>query len=310
MTRKTRRPSRHVLVRPLLAVPLLVAQACNAQDVAREPPEEYLEAGRQALQWTHRFVEIGPRPAGSAASAAQRRMIVEALEPMVCTVEEDLFVAATPVGALSMGNIVARFGQPSATSVVVVSGHYDTLRMDGFVGANDGGSSAGLLMALAERLDRPDAPAVWLVFFDGEESTVEWRDRDHTYGSRRLAGRWTADGTVARVRALINVDMIGDADLQLVFEGNSNERLRNTVWSLAAALGYDLAFGRSFGFIEDDHIPFVKAGVPSVNLIDFEYGRDNAYWHTLEDTMSKLDSRSFATILHVVEAAIDNLLTD
>ena len=237
-------------------------------------------------------------------------MIVAALSDLSCTVEEDEFVAATPIGALRMCNIVARFGPQDPDSVVVVSGHYDTLRMEGFVGANDGGSSAGTLMALAERLDRSGTEAVWLAFFDGEEATVEWRNQDHTYGSRRLAGRWSASGIASRIRALINVDMVGDADLELLYEGNSDSRLRTKVWGIADELGYEAVFGRSIGYIEDDHIPFGRIGVPSLNLIDFEYGHAHDYWHSHDDTLDKLSARSFATVLHVVETAIDRLLDD
>ena len=203
-----------VRVRWILA--LAVASVCAQAAAQMSPPPEYWLAGQSALEWTRRFVELGPRPAGSATLAAQGTMIVEALREMSCTVEIDEFVAATPVGALRMRNVIARFGVASPSKVLVVSGHYDTLRREGFVGANDGGSSAGLLMALAERLDRIGLGPVWLVFFDGEESTGSWRDLDHTYGSRRLAGKWAADGTADRIRALINVDMIGDSDLHLV----------------------------------------------------------------------------------------------
>lgn len=262
------------------------------------------------MEWTRRFVELGPRPAGSSALAAQQELIVDALAGLSCDVEVDSFVAPTPVGALRMRNIIARFGPPSPSATVVISGHYDTLRMRGFLGANDGGSSAGLLMALAERIDRTGSGPVWLAFFDGEESTVQWRDGDHTYGSRRLARRWTADGTARRIRALINVDMIGDADLQLVYEGNSDARLRETVWRIGRDLGYASVFRRRTGFIEDDHIPFLRAGIPSLNLIDFDYGPDNSYWHTPADALDKLDARSFATVLHVLEVAIENLLAD
>lgn len=301
---------RTAVVRTLLVLPLILPGACAAQGPPAVPPDEYLQAGERALDWTRRFVEIGPRPAGSDALAKQRRMIVAALSNLSCSVEEDEFVAATPVGALRMCNIVARFGAPSAKSVVVVSGHYDTLRMDGFLGANDGGSSAGMLMALAERLDRTSAKAVWLVFFDGEEATVEWKHQDHTYGSRRLAGRWAASGTAGRIRALINVDMVGDADLELVYEGYSDSRLRTTVWDIADELGYQGVFGRSIGYIEDDHVPFGRIGVPSLDLIDFEYGPGHEYWHSHDDTLDKLSARSFATVLHVVENAINRLPED
>ena len=301
---------RRTVARSLLAIPLLLSAGCDAQVPPAVPPDEFLQAGERALDWTRRFVEIGPRPAGSEALARQKEMIVAALSDLECTVEQDDFVAATPIGVLRMCNIVARFGPESPEAVVVVSGHYDTLRMEGFLGANDGGSSAGALMALAERLDRTNAHAVWLAFFDGEEATVEWRDQDHTYGSRRLAGRWAASGIVPRIRALINVDMVGDADLELLYEGNSDRGLRATVWGIADELGYETVFGRSIGYIQDDHIPFGRVGVPILNLIDFNYGREHAYWHSTDDTLDKLSARSFAIVLHVVETAIKRLLGD
>lgn len=286
------------------------AQACAQPEELQEPPAEYQLAGQAALHWTRRFVELGPRPAGSAALAAQAAMISETLGKMSCAVEVDQFVASTPVGALPMRNIIARFGPSSPDRVVVVSGHYDTKRLEGFVGANDAGSSAGFLMALAQRLEACSLGPVWLVFFDGEEATVAWRGMDHTYGSRHLAARWAEDGTAAKIRALINVDMIGDSDLHLVYEGNSDADLRDTVWTLAGELGYRDAFPRKPGYISDDHIPFLQVGVKSLNLIDFEFGPRNSYWHTSQDSLDKLHARSFATVLHVVEEAVSRLLKD
>lgn len=286
---------------------ILIAASWQGQGTPPQPPHEYLAAGERALEWTRRFVRLGPRPAGSKALASQQQEIVRELSRLSCGVEVDSFVEATPIGPLRMCNIIARFGPAKPSSVLVISGHYDTFRMSGFVGANDGGSSAGLLMTLAERLDRSVSRAVWLVFFDGEESTMEWCDGDHTYGSRRLARRWLADGTLSRIQALLNVDMIGDADLELVFEGHSDRGLREQIWNLGQHLGYERVFRRRVGYIEDDHIPFLEVGVPSLALIDFEYGPNNTYWHTSSD---KLDGRSFAIILYVLEAAIDHLVND
>ncbi len=239
---------------------------------------------------------------------SQQRIIVEALEKLSCSVEEDDFTAATPLGTLAMKNITARFGAAEVKGIVVVSGHYDTLRQEEFVGANDGGSSAGLLMALAERLDSkaavPTGAAVWVVFLDGEEAAVRWSATDRTYGSRHLAGRWATDGTARQIRALINVDMIGDADLSLIFDRNSDPALMKQVWSIAAELGYEQQFPREIGYIEDDHLSFAAVGIPSIDLIDFNYGPGNSYWHTSNDTMDKLSTDSFAVILHVVEAVI------
>ncbi len=283
---------------------ILAALSCTARSQPASVPEEYRRAGRAALEWTGKFTALGPRPAGSEALRAQQRLIAGALGKLSCSVEEDAFAAATPLGMLPMKNITARFGGRGAERVVVVSGHYDTLRQEGFVGANDGGSSAGLLMALAERLDSKAGAAVWVAFLDGEEALVRWSATDRTYGSRRLARRWQADGTARRIEALINVDMIGDKDLSLVFDRNSDPALMERVWSIAAELGYERHFPRRVGYIEDDHLSFAAVGIPSIDLIDFNYGPGNAYWHTAEDTMDKLSADSFAVILHVVEAAV------
>lgn len=274
----------------------------SAQPIAIEAaPEEYVLAGQRAMEWTSRFVELGNRPAGSAELRRQAEMIVANLDRLSCSVEVDSFVAATPTGAKPMRNIVARFGAKSRSPVVVISGHYDTIAAPAFVGANDGGSSAALLMVLAERLDKAGHEGVWLALFDGEEAVVEWNNSDHTYGSRRLARRWASDGTASRISALINVDMIGDRDLDILYEGNSDAGLRREVWDIAAALGYSAAFPTNLGYVHDDHVSFLEVGVPSLNLIDFNYGPRNSYWHTPRDSLDKLSEQSFAIVLHVLE---------
>lgn len=296
------RAPRRLLLRLLFAVAAGTGIGTSQLSESAAPPEEYLLAGQRAMEWTSRFVELGNRPAGSAQLRRQAEMIVANLDRLSCSVEVDRFVAATPKGAKPMRNIVARFGEKSHSPVIVISGHYDTIAAPSFVGANDGGSSAALLMVLAERLDRAGREGVWLALFDGEEAVVEWNDSDHTYGSRRLARRWAADGTAARIGALINVDMIGDRDLDILYEGNSDAALRREVWDIAAALGYSAAFSTNLGYVQDDHVSFLEVGVPSLNLIDFNYGPRNSYWHTPQDSLDKLSERSFAIVLHVLDA--------
>ena len=295
--------------RPLLRLLLVVVAgtgiSCGQQGDSPAVPQEYMRAGQSAMEWTRRFVALGNRPAGSVQLRRQSEMIVDHLEKLSCSIEVDRFVAATPAGARPMRNILARFGTSLAVPVTVISGHYDTIADPAFVGANDGGSSAALLMVLAERLDNAAHEGVWLAFFDGEEAIVEWEDSDHTYGSRRLARRWAADGTAAKIRALINVDMIGDRDLDLLYEGNSDAALRQRVWDIAATLGYASSFPRNLGYVQDDHVSFLEVGVPSLNLIDFNYGPWNSYWHTAQDSLDKLSARSFATVLHVLEVFLD-----
>jgi Zn-dependent M28 family amino/carboxypeptidase len=209
-----------------------------------------------------------------------------------------------------MNNIIGKFPGGSGR-IVAISGHYDTYDRPGmhFVGANDAGSSSGFLLALGGWLrNHPTDDEVWLVFLDGEESFIHWEGTDHTYGSSYLANRWRQDGTAAKIKALINVDMIGDADLSLVYEQNSTPWLRDLIWKTAHRLGYDKQFPwQPPGYIEDDHVPFVSRGYSAVDLIDFQYGLFNRYWHTDEDTLDKLSPSSFAVVLHVVAESLREL---
>jgi Zn-dependent M28 family amino/carboxypeptidase len=149
---------------------------------------------------------------------------------------------------------------------------------------------------------------LWLVWFDGEEALRErWSAEDSLYGSRRLAAKWSQDGTARRIKALINVDMIGDSDLELVQEMSSTARIRDLIWQTASKMGYARHFPASPGSIEDDHVPFLQRGIPAVDLIDFDYGLWNRYWHTDADTMDKLSPRSFQVVGDVLLQSIKTL---
>jgi Zn-dependent M28 family amino/carboxypeptidase len=219
--------------------------------------------------------------------------------------ETDEFTAQTPHGPIVMRNLIAHLPGGSGRATAI-TGHYDTKYMPAvrFVGANDGGASAGFLLAMAQAL-AGSAPRddIYLVWFDGEEAIAEWSESDSLYGSRHLARRWSADGTLARLKALINVDMIGDRNLELVQDFQSTPWLRTLIWDAAHELGYARYFTALRGAIEDDHVPFVRAGVPAVDLIH-NYGGEGSYWHTAQDTMDKLAAPSFeavgVVVLHVI----------
>ncbi len=276
----------------------------------RSAPASHAELGRRALEHTRAVVALGPRPAGSEANRKQQAFIADRLEAAGCELKRDAFSAHTPLGPREMENIVCELPGTSGR-ILAVSGHYDTFAQPGlhFVGANDGGSSTGLLLALAELLSgRERKDTIRLIFFDGEEAVVAWQDGDHTYGSGRMAAQWAADGTAEKLVGLINVDMIGDADLELLYEGNSTPWLRDAIVSAAHRLGYAQVFPRTQPrYVEDDHIPFLQRGMPAANLIDFDYGLYNSYWHTDQDTIDKLSAESFATVLHVLDETIREL---
>ena len=263
-------------------------------------------SGTAAFEYTRKAVAFGPRSGGSAALAKTRAWIRQELASRGCQFIPDAFIAQSPDGPVPMENIICKFPGKSGKAIAI-TGHYDTKKMANFVGANDGGSSNGFLLELAAVLQAaPRIDDVYLVFFDGEEAFHEWTDTDSVYGSRHLAKKWTDDGTNAKLKALINIDMIGQKNLHVVFELNSAATLRNQVWNTAQALGYGAAFSRQGGAaIADDHIPFLNEGVKALDLIDFD--SQSSFWHTPQDTMDKLSPESFEIVGRLVTHVIADL---
>jgi Zn-dependent M28 family amino/carboxypeptidase len=185
----------------------------------------------------------------------------------------------------------------------VLATHYETnywLRNINFVGANDGGSTTGLLLAIADRLRAQTAGgrklegySVWLLFDDGEESILpQWTDSDSLYGARHLAAKWAGDGTLGRIKAFILADMIGDNDLDIQRESRSADWLVALMTKAANKFGYGHHFFQTEEEVGDDHLPFVRRGVPSIDVIDLDYGPNNSFHHTAQDTMDKISARS------------------
>ena len=288
---------------------LLVAAGWCAATTAVGAAEDAAFSGARAFEDLKHLVAYGPRPAGSPALAQARRWMIAQLQQAGAQVEEDSFTASTPIGAVPMTNLIAKFpGQQP--KVVMVAGHYDTKREASFrfVGANDGASSAALLLELARVLAaRKNALTYWLVFFDGEEAVQEWTDTDSLYGSRHLVAKLTVEGDLARLQAMILVDMIGDAKLDIHREENSTPWLMDSLFGVAHRLGYEKYFLDSPTPIEDDHIPFVKAGVAAADLIDLDYGPHNSYWHTEKDTVEHCSPLSLAIVGRVVFATLGDL---
>jgi len=263
-------------------------------------------SGPAAFDFAQHAVAFGPRPSGSDANRKLQAYIAAQLKLDGCEVTDDAFVADTPVGKVPMKNIIAKFPGKSGRAIAV-TGHFDTKYFPGrhFVGANDGGSSTGLLLELARaEAHQQRVDDLYIVFFDGEEAFGEWTATDSIYGSRHLAERWRKDGTLARLKAMILVDMIGDKNLNVQQEGNSDLALRRLVWSTAADLGYHAYFvDEPLGPIEDDHLPFRKLGVPVIDLIDFDYPP----WHKDTDTIDKISGQSLEIVGTVVMETIHRL---
>jgi len=257
--------------------------------------------GERAMRYVKEIVAFGPRPLASANHKKVEDYLASHLKGDA--VEEDAFTADTPEGKFPVRNFVAKF-PGTKDGVIVIASHYDTnypLRNTSYVGANDGGSSSGLLLELANQLHGlPDKPregySVWLVWDDAEEAMKPETElafaEDSLYGIRHLAEKWQADGTLKKVKAFLLADMIGDADLNIDRDLDSTPWLESVVYEAATRVGFQSHFFAVTRQVTDDHTPFMEKGVACADLIDFEYGYDNVFWHTPQDTVDKLSPKS------------------
>jgi glutaminyl-peptide cyclotransferase len=289
---------------------LAVSVACL--QAAQTPAARF--SGDRAFEDVRQLVAIGPRVAGTPGAQAARDYIRKQLQAAGLTVEEQPFEAATPAGRERMVNLRATLAAPGSTSKqrLVIGGHYDTKRFKAFtfVGANDGGSSAAFLIELARALKtRTPRVPIELLFLDGEEAVGEWQGTDHTYGSRYYVDAARKNGTLSDIRAFILVDMIGDRNLVIKREANSDPALVDAIWSAAKRLKRR-EFVDETTPIEDDHLEFVTAGVPSVDIIDLEYpDATSRFWHTQDDTLEHVAAASLQAVGDVLIAALPALET-
>jgi glutaminyl-peptide cyclotransferase len=260
--------------------------------------------GARAYKHVERLVAIGPHSAGSDGIRRAQAYITEQLKSSGCPVDEQDFHASTPVGDVAMKNILVKIPSENP-NIIVYASHYDTKRIDNFVGADDAGSSTGVLLEFARIVcARKNAQTIWLAFLDGEEAfNLQWADPDNTYGSRELAASLALSGTLRHVKAMILVDMVGPANPVFKRETNSTPWLTEVLWSTAARLGYGKVFVNESSTIEDDHLAFLNRDVPASDIIDLEV----PYWHTTSDTLDKIDPRTLAITGHVLIASLPEL---
>jgi hypothetical protein len=280
-------------------------------DPKPETPAAFKISGQKAYQNLKDFVELGPRFLGSSGHRKAEEFILGHLDG--AHIEQDRFNAQTTAGAFPMNNIIAKF-PGRKDGIIVIAGHYDTnypLRNTTFVGANDGGSNVGLMLEIASqlRVHPPEGYSIWLLFTDGEEATVEWTDEDSVYGSKQLAKQWSGDGTASRIKAFLLLDMIGDKDLDMDFDTNSTPWLRDVVYRAAQRIGQASHFSARSNAIQDDHLPFRAVGIPVDDLIDLNYGFDNLYHHTTQDTPDKCSAASLQVVGDIVMETIRALNT-
>jgi glutaminyl-peptide cyclotransferase len=289
-----------------LCAALIIASFAVAA-LAQGAPQKF--DSNRAWEHLRQMVAIGPRPSGSPAIEQTRKYIKEQLAAAGVAVVDQAWDADTPNGKVHMVNLIATI--PGASKQrVLVTGHYDTklFREFRFVGASDGASSAAFLLELARVLKaRKNARTFELVFLDGEEAVCKgWDDcsrpgaPDNTYGSRHYVEVAKRDGALATIKANILVDMIADRNLRLKRESYSTPWLTDIIWNTAKQHQLDTYFVPQTTQIEDDHLAFLAAGVPSADIIDLEYEP----WHPASDTLDAVSARSLQIVGDVVLASL------
>jgi Zn-dependent M28 family amino/carboxypeptidase len=263
----------------------------------------------RAFEHLKQMVAIGPRPSGSPQLRQTRAYITRQLSSFGLKVEEQPFTAQTPIGPIEMVNLIVRL-PGKRQDRLLITGHYDTklFKDQVFVGASDGASSGAFLIELARVLkDQPRELTHELVWFDGEEAVIAWdKDKDSTYGSRYYVQAAQKAGAVKTIKAMVLIDMIGDRDLQIRRDSNSTPWLNEVVWAAARRVGHGGTFVDEPTAIEDDHLPFLKVGIPSVDIIDLDY---TAWHHQQEccDDISRVSARSLQIVGDVVIAALPDI---
>ena len=273
-------------------------QGQMAITISENPPVPSFDSVR-AMQYVKDIVALGPRPIASANHKKVEDYILTHLKGDA--VEDDAFTIDTSEGKFPVRNIIAKF-PGTRDGIIVIASHYDTnwpLRDTSYIGANDGASSSALLLEIANQLrgKKLDGYSVWLLWDDAEESMrLPWYDPESLYGVRHLAQKWQADGTIKQIKAFLLEDMVGDADLNIEREENSTPWLEDMIYQAATRLGYQSHFFARAVPMEDDHQPFLALGVPAADLIDFDYGYNNVFWHTTQDTVDKLSPKSLEIV--------------
>jgi glutaminyl-peptide cyclotransferase len=288
----------------------------SAAESATPAPIPSAFNGDRAIEHVRKQIEIGPRIPGSPELAKTREYILNELRSYGLAVNTDEFNSSTPFGEKRMVNITAEYPGESK-DVIIIASHYDTkLYKDmHFVGANDPGASVATLLELGRVLGASGQKPKythWLVFFDGEESFCEEWDEcskpgapDNTYGSRHYVSQMQSKGELARVRALILLDMMGYKNLELGRDTLSTRWLQDIIWQTGRELGYASIFvDRPEGVGGDDHEPFLRAGVDAVDLIQLN---GYPYWHKADDTLDKVSSRSMKIVGEVVLASLPRI---
>ncbi len=277
------------------------------------PPATF--SGDCAFDQVAKQVSFGPRPPASDAIHHLQDYMISQLKGFGCAVDTHDFHASTPIGSVAMKNIVAKI--PGASqNIILLATHYDTDTLDpqhkkmaNFVGADDGGSSTGLMLEMARVLcGKPQPVTIWIAFFDGEEALKEWTDTDSVYGSREMAATMAMSGDLARVKAFVLADLVGGKNFHVKRDSETTQWLQDIIWDTAARLGHkDLFISEHGDGMEDDHLPWKARKVPTVDIMDLDIAGDVNYWHTEQDSLDKISPKTLQAVGDVIYASLPEI---
>lgn len=255
--------------------------------------------GQRAYAEVEALVQFSPRDAGTPGGKKAAEHIFQRLEGFGVEAETDPFTDQTPDGEKTMYNVVGRI--PGTTDRWIIFGsHFDTMPgIEGFQGANDSGSSTGVLLELARIISESKTvpeTGILLAFFDGEEGIAGYVPGDGLHGSRRMATYLQETGVHKKTDAMVLFDMVGDKDLHLTIPANSSSELVKAVFDAARATSHrEYVSLLRHSAVTDDHVPFLDIGIPAIDIIDFKFGSapgKNDYWHTADDTLEHISAAS------------------
>jgi glutaminyl-peptide cyclotransferase len=303
----------------LIQLGLIIATAiASAISPASTSLHEVFDS-RQAYAYNAEIAGFGERWPGSPGHKKTEELIHRTLQKDGAEIETDTFIAKTPRGPVTVSNIIGKFnvGTNPKQDVFILAGHYDTLFKSGFIGANDGGSSTAILLAFADALaHQKTTTQIWLVWTDLEEAIRSFQGDDGLYGSRHLAQKLAADGSISRIRGFILLDMIGDKNLNVARETGSSDLLQRFIVRAANQLGTSGYFFQYDTSIIDDHVSFLRFGVPAVDVVDAQYGRMGTmfdgmgeYHHSNADTMDKVSQHSLEVVGRTILLTVELLDT-
>ena len=253
--------------------------------------------------------EHTPRDAGTIRGRLASNCILDAASAAGANVRRDCFTAKTPKGEKNFINLYAEFpsGDQDARWVILVS-HYDSKSGIRCPGANDGASTSGLLVGLANAYSQWRSPKgnLMLIWTDGEECMESYGENDGLWGAKRAAEYVSSKGM--QVQAVVCLDMLGDSDLAISIPANGSQALSKIAVHAARRAGYQGLVSLWDEHVTDDHVPFLQKGYKAIGMIDFSYGPSNSYWHTQDDTMDKISVESLLKSGKIVAELLNILL--